>query len=116
MVDAPGHRIRALLLALLVALGMSLWFVQGAVMAAEMAVPAEACHHGPNGCDGCSGDGGPDSGGCLALCATAAQALLPGEPLIPRPVSRARFQTLDRCPGGCSYRPEHGPPRMLALG
>jgi hypothetical protein len=116
MVDAPGHRIRALLLALLVALGMSLWFVQGTVMAAAMAVPSDACHHGSSGCDGCSGDGDPDSRRCLALCATAAQALLPGELLIPRPGSRARFQAPDRCPGGCSYRPAHGPPKALAPG
>jgi hypothetical protein len=113
MVDAPGDRIRALLLALLVALGMSLWFVHGAVMAAEMAVAAEACHHGPDGCDGCDGD--PDSGRCLALCASAAQAMLPGELHLLQPESRSHCQVPDRCPGERSYRPEHGPPKNRCL-
>ena len=112
----PGHRIRALLLALVLALGMSLSFVQGGLMAAEMAVSAEACHTGTSDCDGCGSGHKSDAGMCLSMCASAAQGMLPGEPVALPPASRASFQAAYLTLDGRSHGPDHGPPKTLILG
>lgn len=112
-----GHRIRALLLTLLLALGMSLSFVQGGLMAAEMAISAEAGDPGPSGCDGCGGDDGKmDAAMCLSVCGAAAQGMPPGEPVALPSASRASYQALHLLLGGRSHSPDHGPPRILTLG
>jgi hypothetical protein len=111
----PAHRLRALLLALLLALGMSLSFVQGGLMAAEMAVSADAGHPGPHGCDGC-GDGDVDASTCLSVCGLAAHGMLPGEPVALPSASRASFQAGYLIFGGCSHSPDPGPPKRLTLG
>jgi hypothetical protein len=112
-----GHRIRALLLTLLLALGMSLSFVQGGLMAAEMAISTEAGDARPSGCDGCGGDGGKtDAGMCLSVCGSAAQGMPPGEPVALPPASRASFQGVHLLLGGRSHSPDHGPPKILILG
>jgi hypothetical protein len=117
MSSSPGHRIRALLLTLLLAFGMSLSFVQGGLMAAEMAVSAEAGHTGSSDCDGCgSGDGKTDAGMCLSVCGSAAQGMPPGEPVALAPASRASFQGVHLLLGGRSHSPDHGPPKILTLG
>jgi hypothetical protein len=111
------HRTRVLLLAVLLGLGMSLSFVQGGVMAAEMAVAADGAHHGPSGCDGCGGsDHETDAGMCLSVCGSGAQGLLPGEPAILPPTSEAGFQVARLLLGGRSHSPDHGPPKTLTLG
>ena len=113
----PGHRVRVLLLALLLALGMSWSFVQGGLMAAEMAVSAEASHTGSSDCDGCSGsDHKADAGMCLFVCGSAAQGMLPGEPVALPPASRASFQVARLVLGGRSHSPDHGPPKIVTLG
>ena len=113
-----GYRIRAVLLTLLLALGMSLSFVQGGLMSAEMAVSTEAGHAGPGGCDGCSGgeDGQTDAGMCLSVCGSAAHGMPPGEPPAQPAASRASFQAVHSLLGGRSHSPDHGPPRILTLG
>jgi hypothetical protein len=113
----PGHRVRVLLLALLLALGMSWSFVQGGLMAAEMAVAAEASHTGSSDCDGCSGsDHKADAGMCLSVCGSAAHGTLPGEPVALSPASSASFQAGHLLLGGRSPSPDHGPPKILTLG
>jgi hypothetical protein len=114
----PGHRIRALLLALVLALGMSLSVVQGSLMAAEMAVAADGAHHGPSGCDGCGGGDHQDmdAGTCLAVCGTAAQGLMPGELLTLPLASRTGFQVTRLHLSGQFHSPDHGPPKNLILG
>ena len=57
---------------------MSVGFVQGGLMAAEIAGAAE--RFGPSGCAGCSGDHDTDIDTCLSVCGSAAHGLLPGEP------------------------------------
>ena len=117
MGSSLGHRIRALLLTLLLALGMSLSFVQGGLMAAEMVMSAEAGEPGPNGCGGCGGDDGKiDAGICLSVCGAAAQGLPPGEPVALPPASRASFQAVHLLLGGRSHSPDHGPPKIVTLG
>jgi hypothetical protein len=112
-----GHRIRVLLLALVLALGMSMSFVQGGLMAAELAVSAEAGHTGSSDCDGCGGsDHKTDAGMCLSMCASAAQGILPGEPVALPPASRASFQVARLVLDGRSNSPDHGPPKTLTLG
>jgi hypothetical protein len=88
------HRTRALLLAVLLGLGMSLSFVQGGVLAAEMAIAAESVDHGRSDCDGCGGGDheGMVAGTWLAVCGTAAQGLMPEELLTLPSASRAAFQ------------------------
>jgi len=118
MTRRSWHRTRVLLLAVLLGLGMSLSFVQGGVMAVEMAVAADGAHHGPSGCDGC-GDGNEhetDAGMCLSMCGSAAQGLLPGEPAALPPASEASFQVARLLLGGRSHSPDHGPPKTLTLG
>jgi hypothetical protein len=113
----PGHRARVLLLALLLALGMSWSFVQGGLMAAEMAVSAEASHTGSSDCDGCSGSGHKaDAGMCLSVCGSAAHGMLPGEPVALSPASSASFQAVHLLLGGRSHSPDHGPPKIVTLG
>jgi hypothetical protein len=114
----PGHRTRALLLALALALGMSLSVVQGSVMAAEMAIAADDAHHGPSGCDGCRGGDhhGMDAGTCLAVCGTAAQALMPGELLTLPSASRTGFHVARLHLSSQFHSPDHGPPKILILG
>jgi hypothetical protein len=96
---------------------MSLSFVEGSVMAAEMDLAADGVHHGPNGCDGCGGDDGKaEVGMCLSFCGSAAQGLPPGEPVALPSASRASYQDVDLLLGGRSHSPDHGPPKILALG
>jgi hypothetical protein len=111
------HRTRALLLALLLGLGMSLSCAKGGVMAAEMAVAADHAHHGPSGCDGCgSGDHeGIDAGICLVVCGTAGQALIPGELLTPPSSSRADRQVARLHLSGQLHSPDHRPPKISPL-
>jgi hypothetical protein len=110
-----GHRIRALLLALALALGMSLSFVQGGLMAAEMAVSVG--HTGSSECDGCGGsDHGADAGMCLSVCGAAAHGMLPGQPVAVPAASRASFQAGYLVLDGRSHSPDPGPPRSLTLG
>ena len=113
----PGHRIRVLLLPLVLALGMSLSVVQGSLMAAEMAVSAEAGHTESNDCEGsgCSNHKA-DAGMCLSVCGSAAHGMLPAEPLAPSPASQASFQGVRLLLGGRSHSPDHGPPKILTLG
>jgi hypothetical protein len=111
------HRLRVLLLALLVALGMSLSLVQGSLTAAEMAVAAEAAQPCPHGCDGCGeGDADRDPGTCLSLCGSAVQALPPAQALALPAASRASFQAGYAGLGGRSHGPDPGPPKLLAPG
>jgi hypothetical protein len=114
----PGHRVRVLLLALLLALGMSWSFVQAGLMAAEMAVSAEASHTGSTDCDGCSGSDhkGMDAGTCLVVCGTTAQGLMPGELLTLPSASRPSLQVARLHLSGRFHSPEHGPPKILILG
>jgi hypothetical protein len=111
------HRTRVLLLAILLGLGVSLSFVQGGVMAGEMAVAADGAHHGSSGCDGCGGgDHKADAGMCLSVRGFAAQGLVPGEPVALPPASRANFQAVWLVVGGRCHSPDHGPPKLLTLG
>ena len=114
----PGHRVRALLLAVLLGLGMSLSVVQGSVMAAEMAIAADDAHHGPSGCDGCGGGDHNDmnAGTCLAACGPAAQGLMPGELLTLPSASRTGFQVARLHLSSQFHSPDHGPPKILILG
>jgi hypothetical protein len=113
-----GYRLRVFLLTLLLALGMSLSFVQGGLMSAEMAVSTEAGPAGPGGCDGCSGgeDDQTDAGMCLSVCGSAAHGMPPGEPPAQLAASRASFQAVHLLLGGRSHSPDHGPPKILTLG
>ena len=110
------HRIRALLLTLLLAVGMSVTFVQGGLMAAEMVVSAEGS--APTGCDGCTGDdaGDADMLACQSVCSSAAHGLLPGEPAAPPAVLRTAFGLASSILDGRANRPDHGPPKILTLG
>jgi hypothetical protein len=111
------HRTRVLFLAVWLGLGMSLSFVQGSVMAAQMAVAADGAHHGPSGCDGCGGsDHQSDAGMCLSVCGSAAQGLLPGQLMALPPASRANFQAARLLLDGRSHSPDHGPPKIPTLG
>ena len=111
---SPAARLRTLLLALLLALGTSLALVHGSVMQAEMALAAEAGHPGSGGCDGCGHDA--DASTCLWLCASAAQGVLPAEPVALPAAARVSFQAGHLVLGGRSHRPDPGPPKTLALG
>jgi hypothetical protein len=112
------QRTRALVLAVLLGLGMSLSCAQGGVIAAEMAVAADDAHHGPDGCDGCgSGDHeGLDAGICLVVCGTGGQGLIPEELLTLPSASQTDFQIGRRHLSGQFHSPDHGPPKILTLG
>jgi hypothetical protein len=114
----PGHRIRALLLAILLGLGMSLSFVQGGVMATEMAVAADGAQHAPGECDSCGGGDhrGMNASTCLALCGIVVQGLMPGELLTPPSAYRAVLQFARLNLSGQFHSPDHGPPKLLILG
>jgi hypothetical protein len=114
----PAHRVRALLLAVLLGLGMSLSLVQGGVMTAEMAISADDAHHGPGGCDGCgSGDHNDmNAATCLSACGLAAQGLMPGELLTLPSASRTGFQVARLHLSSQFHSPDHGPPKTLILG
>src|SRR5262245_2090437 len=111
-------RTRVLLLAFLVGLGMSWSYVQGGVMATEMALAADHAHHGPNGCDGCGGGDhqGMNASTCLAACGHAAQGLMPGELLTLPSASRIGLQVARLHLSGPFHSPEHGPPKILIHG
>jgi hypothetical protein len=112
-----GHRIRAVLVALVVALGMSFSVVKGGLMAAEMAVSAEAGHTGSSGCDGRGGsDQKADAAMCLAVCGSAAHALLTAEPMALPAASEASFQAVYLLVNGLSNNPDPGPPKTLTFG
>jgi hypothetical protein len=115
MSPSPKQRLRALLLALLLAFGMSVSLVQASLMAAEMAFSAETAQPCPHGCNGCGDDGDRDAGTCLSVCASAAQGLLPGEPAAVSAASRASFELGHLVLRGPSYSPEPGPPKTLTL-
>ena len=117
MKHSTWHRTRALLLAALLGLGMSLSGVQGGMMAAEMVFAADGAHHGPGSCDGCgAGDHeGLHAGACLAVCGSAAHGLIPGELLTLPSASRADFQVARLRLSGQFLRPDHGPPKILTL-
>ena len=111
------HRTRILLLVVLLGLGMSLSFVQGGLMAAEMAIAPEAGHTGSSDCDACGGgDHKADAGMCLSVCGSVAHGMLPAEPLALSPAARASFQAGRLLLGGRSHSPDHGPPKILTLG
>jgi hypothetical protein len=118
MSGRPAHRVRALLLAVLLGLGMSLSLVQGGVMTAEMAISADDAHHGPGGCDGCgSGDHNDmNAATCHSACGPAAQGLMPGELLTLPVASRTDFQIARLHPSGQFHSPDHGPPKIPILG
>jgi hypothetical protein len=112
-----GHRIRAVLVALVLALGMSFSVVQGGLMAAGMAVSAEAGHTGSIDCDGRGGsDHKADAAMCLSVCGSAAHALLTPELMALPPASEASFQAVYRLVAGLSHNPDHGPPKTLTFG
>jgi hypothetical protein len=113
-----GHRIRVLLSALALALGMSLAALQGGLMAVEMAVTADGCHHAPSRCSTCGGTDHQDMDGstCLAFCATVAQGLVPGELLTLPSASRKDFHTARLHLSDQFHSPDHGPPKTLTLG
>lgn len=111
------NRVRAAFLAVLLGLAMSLSFVQGSVMAADMAVAADGAHHGPSHCDGCAGGdhNDTDTGTCLSVCGSAAQGLLPGEPAaLPLAASTAPLLA-HLLTDGQTCLPDHGPPKALTL-
>jgi hypothetical protein len=112
------HRTRVLLLAVLLGLGMNLSYVQGGVMAAEMAVAADGAHNGPSGCSGCGGGdhNNMNAGTCLAVCGPAAQGLMPGELLTLPSASRTAVQAARLHLSSQFHSPDHGPPKILTLG
>jgi hypothetical protein len=118
MVASFGPRIRAFLVTLIAASGMGLWLAQAGETAVETAAPAGPATCVALSCDGCGagGHGAAGSGACLALCAAAAQAILPAELSAPPPASRAAFQARAVSSDGRSYSPDHGPPRFLTSG
>jgi hypothetical protein len=108
------HRMRILVLALLLGVGISLAFVEGSVMAAQMALSADGAHHGPSGCDACGGgdEEGAGAGTCLSVCGSAAQGLPPADGAALPSAFRTGFQAGDLLISGQSNSPDHGPPRM----
>jgi hypothetical protein len=112
------HGTRALLLAFLLGLSMSLSSLQGGGMGAAAAVAAEGTHHAPGGCAGCGcGDHeSMDAGVCLAVCGSAAQGLMPEELLTSPSAARTRFQIARLHPSGRFHGPDHGPPKIFTLG
>ena len=112
-----GHRIRAVLVALVLALGMSFPVVPGGLMAAEMTVSAGAGHTGSSDRDGCGGSAHKaDAAMCLAVCGSAAHALLTSEAMALSPASEASFQTVYLLVDGLSDHPDPGPPKTFTFG
>lgn len=111
----PSSRVGVLVLTLIVALGISLSFVQSGLMAAGMAVAAD---HGSVPCPDCGGgdDGAPDAGTCIAVCGSLSHALPVGGPAAPSETFRLAFQAGDLIRNGRSQRPDHGPPKLSTLG
>jgi hypothetical protein len=109
---------RALLLTLVVAFGMSLWLAQDGAVAAEMAVSTEAGGCAAGSCDGCRGgaDSAAGAGACVAACAAAAQVVPPEEVLTSASASRAGLQPCRSSPDGRCDSPDHGPPKVLTFG
>jgi hypothetical protein len=114
----PGHRIRTLLLAILLGLAMNWSFVQGGVMATEMAVAADGAQHASGDCSGCGGSDhqGMNPSTCLALCGIAVQGLISGEVLMLPSASRMSLQVTRLHLSGQFHSPDHGPPKILTLG
>ena len=110
-----GHGTRILLLAVLLGLGISLSWVQGGGMTAEVAFATDGACHGPGGCDGCDHDG-MGAGACPAICGSAAQGLMPLELLTQPPASRTDFEIVRLHLSGRFHSPDHGPPKILTLG
>jgi hypothetical protein len=114
MGSSPQHRLRGLLLALFLALGMSLSLVHGSLMAAEMAVSVGAAQPCTDGCEGCGdGEGDLDTGTCLSLCGSAAQGLPPAQALALHAASRSSLEAMRSVLGRHSHGPDPGPPRPL---
>jgi hypothetical protein len=111
-------RTRVLLLAVLVGLGMSWSQVQGSAMAAEMALAADYVHHAPDGCDGCDAGDHNDmnAASCLAVCGSAAPALIPEELLALLSAPRTDLQSARPSFSSLFHSPDHGPPKILTLG
>jgi hypothetical protein len=109
---------RVLLLAVVLGVGMSLSFSQASAMRAKMAIATEMAHAGSDGCHGCVGDdhGGADMSGCLSLCASAGQGLLPEEPTDLVAASGAGLEIAHMLVSGHATTPDHGPPKRLILG
>jgi hypothetical protein len=107
-------RTRALLVALVLGVAMSVAWVQGGLMAAEMTLGAEASD--PSDCHGCGGDSETDVGTCLSVCGSTAHGLLPLEPVALLSATRADSQTDCLVPGGRTKMPDHGPPKISTLG
>jgi hypothetical protein len=107
-------RVRALLLALFLALGSGGSLVHAGLM--ELAVLADSGHPGAGDCDGCDDghDCATEADNCLAQCASAGQGLLPAEPVASTTVGRAARDVVALMLGDRSSRPAHGPPKPLA--
>jgi hypothetical protein len=106
-----------LLLAFLLGLGMSVSAFHDRLIAAEVTVMADHPHHLQGGCHGCGGDHeSMDPGTCLAACGTAAHGLMPGELLTLPSDSGTDFRVAQLLLSGQFHSPDHGPPKVLALG
>ena len=95
---------------------MSFSVVQGGLMAAEMAVSADA---GPTGSSDCDGVAAALTGRCshvLGRLWVAAHALLTVEPMALPAASEASFQAVYRLVNGLSHHPDPGPPKTLTFG
>jgi len=74
-----SRRLSALLLAVFLALGMTLSAVQASDMAAKMAMASNMGATGQGGCDACGGgdDGNTKADTCIPMCTASVPALLP---------------------------------------
>jgi hypothetical protein len=111
------HRSRVLFLAVWLGLSMSMSFVKGSVMAAEMAIFATSGDQGPSNCAGCGGSGhkNADAGICLSVCGSAAHVLMPADPAALPSASRTVFEGAHLLVSGQTSSPDHGPPKILTL-
>jgi hypothetical protein len=111
------HRWRVLILAVWLGLSMSLSFVKGSVMAAEMAISAESGHRGPSDCDGCGGSGhkNADVSICLSVCGSGSLVLMPAHPAALPSASRPVFEIAHLIVSGQTSSPDHSPPKILTL-
>jgi hypothetical protein len=111
------HRTRALLLTVLLGLGISLSFVQGGVMATEMAVAGDGAEHAAGDCSGCGGGHqGMNATTCLALCGIVVQGLISGDLMALPSASRMGLQVARLRLSSQFHSPEHGPPKILIFG